>query len=383
MARLMGSLVKKRRERMRKKKHKKLLRRTRHQRRKWFRPHSVAGAPLVRSRSAASACARRSTRSSLRRTRHQRRKSLPPATRRSPSVGVGRRAGSPLRPRRLGRRGRRRVFPRPTTWRRCRRAPGDRRRDRRSGRATARAAARPRARPARGRSDRRQSDRRDRPTPGTRRASTRVAAGRPGSRRGRSEGSGSTISPIPCTRARPPTRQKAMSAPSCDATTRSSKPAHASTAAASADPPPSPPPLGIRLSIVTWAVTPASRSALATRLRPSTGTPAPNRPLTASPSPSGSIAHARRRGRARSSRRRSGGTRRPDAGDPQRHGELGGAPRSSITSSAPLTGARRAAGPRRRRTAPPAGRWFDAGGGEVVVVGHTGERPCAASCGAD
>jgi hypothetical protein len=34
VARLMGSLVKKRRKRMRKKKHKKMLRRTRHQRRK-------------------------------------------------------------------------------------------------------------------------------------------------------------------------------------------------------------------------------------------------------------------------------------------------------------------------------------------------------------
>jgi hypothetical protein len=34
VARLMGSLIKKRRKRMRKKKHKKMLRRTRHQRRK-------------------------------------------------------------------------------------------------------------------------------------------------------------------------------------------------------------------------------------------------------------------------------------------------------------------------------------------------------------
>ena len=95
-------------------------------------------------------------------------------------------------------------------------------------------------------------------------------------------GSGSTISPMPVTRARPPTRQNGMSAPSRDAASRSSrvvpKPAHRSAAAASVDPPPRPPPWGMRLSIVTWALRPASRSALATRLESSSGMPDGERP---------------------------------------------------------------------------------------------------------
>ncbi len=61
-----------------------------------------------------------------------------------------------------------------------------------------------------------------------------------------SKGSGVTRSPSPCTRARPPTRQKGTSDPRRAATAGSVHPAQRSTAAASAEPPPSPPPTGIR-----------------------------------------------------------------------------------------------------------------------------------------
>ena len=84
-----------------------------------------------------------------------------------------------------------------------------------------------------------------------------AAAGSRASPCGRRWGSGSTISPIPDTWARPPTRQNGMSAPSRPARSSSDrlvpKPPHRSAVAASVDPPPSPPPCGMRLSIVVTA----------------------------------------------------------------------------------------------------------------------------------
>ena len=100
---------------------------------------------------------------------------------------------------------------------------------------------------------------------------------------------GSTTSPMPRTRARPPTIQNAMSAPTRDAATRSVKPAQRNTAAASAEPPPSPPPLGICLSILTPASRCANCNARATKLSALVGTPSANGPLTLMPVPCASI----------------------------------------------------------------------------------------------
>ena len=81
-----------------------------------------------------------------------------------------------------------------------------------------------------------------------------------------SKGNCSISSPMPWTRACPPTTQNATSAPSDAAATGSLWPAQWRIAAASAEPPPSPAPAAITFSIRTLTSLPTYRSARDTRL---------------------------------------------------------------------------------------------------------------------